>query len=215
MVRMGAQDVTSEDEVGGNSRPLPGRYHATINGVKFLAKDGQGKNEEVPEDEAEKIVVTFEVLAGTVPGQDGREIQEYFAVTDKAIARLKRLALCVGILKPQEAEKDVQFSQAQDRQLVIEIEENSYEKDGKTIDGVRVAFMGMWSVFNQAVSDVPKNKDILKMVKEDGSVDVSTSKPSKQSKPSAEDEFDASGSQSEGETVTAGGGSDDDKWSDL
>lgn len=58
MVCLGAKNVQSEDDIQGNARPLPGRYHVIVKEVdESLEK-------------IEKIIVEFEVLAGTTPGQD-------------------------------------------------------------------------------------------------------------------------------------------------
>ena len=145
MVRIGANNVKSEDDISGFQRPLPGRYHVVV------------KHVDESFEKFDKIVVDFEVLAGTVPDQQGRELPEFFACTDKAIPRLQRLALCVGLLKPGQPEADVEFADAIGRDLVIEVEENNYKtKEGKEVNSVRVGYLGMWSTANEAVKDVPK-----------------------------------------------------------
>jgi hypothetical protein len=145
MVRMGAKDVKSEDDVSGFQRPLPGRYHVVVKHVDESFK------------KFDKIIVDFEVLAGTVPDMQGRELSEFFAVTDKAIPRLQRLALCLRLLQPGEPDRDVEFANGVGRDLVIEIEENNYkDKNGKEVNGVRVGYLGMWSTINATVADVPK-----------------------------------------------------------
>lgn len=166
MVKMGSQNVQSEDDIQGDARPLPGQYHAVVKDVKYMCKGEDKKHYEVDETDetAEKVVVTFEVLAGTIPGQAGRAIDEFFALTERAISRLQRFALCVGLLQPGEGEKEVLFSQSIGRQLVIEVEENNWEKDGRTINGVRIGYLGMWSLGNKAVADIPKDPDALKLV---------------------------------------------------
>lgn len=159
MVRMGAKTVQSEDDIQGNARPLPGRYHAIV------------KHADDSFEKFDKVIVEFQVLAGTTPGQEDRCISEFFATTEKAMPRLQRLALCTGLLNPGEEEKDISFSEAEGRQLVIEVEENRYEKDDgnggkKTVEGVRVGFLGMWSLNNKAVEDVPKNQEAIKLLAE-------------------------------------------------
>jgi hypothetical protein len=145
MVRIGAQQVKSEDDISGFQRPLPGRYHVVV------------KHVDETFEKFDKVVVDFEVLAGTVPDQQGRELPEFFACTEKAIPRLQRLALCVGLFQPGEPDRDVEFADAVGRDLVIEVEENNYKyKTGKEVNTVRVGFLGMWSTGNEAVADVPK-----------------------------------------------------------
>ena len=150
MVRIGANNVKSEDDISGYQKPLPGRYHVVV------------KHVDESFERFDKIVVDFEVLAGTVPDQQGRELSEFFACTDKAIPRLQRLALCVGLLQPGEPEADVEFTDAVGRDLVIEVEAGEYEKvqDGKKVKKEKTAltYLGMWSTANEAVKDVPKGK---------------------------------------------------------
>lgn len=147
-----AGGVQNESEFGGSQRPLPGRYHVAVK----RADDSMEKSD--------KVVVEFEVLAGTTPGQERRTHTEWYAVTDKALPRLTRLALACGLLRPGER-KGVDFAEAEGRQLVIEIEENDYtDKDGNEKKGVRVTWMGMWSLSNPDVADVPKNAAAAKLV---------------------------------------------------
>lgn len=145
MVYLGAKNVQSEDDIQGNARPLPGRYHVIV------------KEVDESMEKVDKIIIEFEVLAGTTPGQEGRVVTEYFAITEKAISRLTRLALVLGLLKPGEEDRDVAFSESVGRDLVIEVEPNEYtNKDGKEVKTVRVTYLGFWSTGNEAVADVPK-----------------------------------------------------------
>jgi len=151
MVRLNAAAVKSEDDVSGFQKPLPGRYHVAV------------KHVDESFEKFDKVLIDFEVLAGTVPDQAGRELTEFFSVTEKALPRLQRLALCIGLLQPGEADKEIDFTAAIGSQLVIEIEENKYtdRKTGKEVEGVRVAYLGMWSLNNAAVADVPKAADVM------------------------------------------------------
>ena len=147
MVRIGAQQVKSEDDISGYQKPLPGRYHVVV------------KHVDESFEKFDKVIIDFEVLAGTVPGMEGREVTEFFACSEKALPRLQRLALCLGLLTPGEADKDVEFGDGVGRDLVIEVEENKYtDKQGKEVNGVRIGYLGMWSTGNEAVADVPKGK---------------------------------------------------------
>lgn len=149
MVSLGAKDIQSEDDISGGNRPLPGRYHLNVKEVDETM------------DKFDKVIVEFEVLAGTTPGQEGRTFQEYFALTEKAIPRLQRLAIVLGLIKPGDPETDVSFSVGIGRQLVGEVEENDYEKDGQKKKGVRLGYLNYWSIGNKAVDDVPLNRDAL------------------------------------------------------
>lgn len=154
-VKLGAKNVQSEDDLGGN-RPLPGRYHVMVQ----HADDSMEK--------MDKVIVEFQVLAGTTPGQEGKTATEMFALTDKAIQRLQRLAMCTGLLKPGDEDHEIDFAAAEGRQLVIELAERSYEKDGQKKTIVALTFNGMWSLNNQAVADVPKNLDAIRLMQESG-----------------------------------------------
>jgi hypothetical protein len=144
---MNAANVKSEDDISGFQKPLPGRYHVVV------------KHVDESFEKFDKVLVDFEVLTGTVPDMQGRELTEFYSCTEKSIPRLQRLALCLGLLAPGEPDKDVEFADAVGRDLVIEVEENKYpDKNGKTIDGVRVGYLGMWSTGNEAVAEVPKAK---------------------------------------------------------
>ena len=150
MVMLGATNVQSEDDIQGNARPLPGRYHAIV------------KEVDESMEKIDKIIVEFEVLAGTTPGQEGTVVTEYFAVTEKAIPRLKRLALSLGLLRPGEPERDINFSDAIGKDLVIEVEPNEYtNKAGKEVKTVRLTYLGFWSTGNEAVADVPKDTEAV------------------------------------------------------
>jgi len=149
---LSAKGVKSESEVAGGQKPVKGRYLAMVKAVDETME------------KKDQINVDFEVLAGNVPDQRGRILTEYFAVSDKALPRLTRLALCTGILKPDE-DKDVTFADALGRVLFIEVEEHSYKnKDGEMVNTVRVSFGGMWSVSNPDVADLHKVPDIAAMV---------------------------------------------------
>jgi hypothetical protein len=139
--------MQSEDDAAKRSiPPAPGRYHAVITNVdESLEK-------------VDKVIVTFQVIAGNKEGQEGLEIAEFFPVKGKVINRLQRLALVTGLLKPDEEEREVEFSAAVGNDLIIEVEENEYEKDGQTKKNMRISYAGMWSVGNKEVKDVPMGR---------------------------------------------------------
>lgn len=147
MVALGAQGIKSEDDVAGFEKPKPGRYHVFV--------------QDVEEEKTNKVIVDFEILEGTVPDQKGRRVREYFATSEKALPRLQRLALVLGLLKPGAPETDIVFTRGIRKQLVVEVEDNEYEKEGKTVKGVRIKYLGMWSLGNKEVADVPKDKDAI------------------------------------------------------
>ena len=152
MVKMGATDVRSEDDVQGTKFPKPGRYHVVVQRVDESFE------------KSDKIIVTFAVLAGTLPGQEDSEITEWFSTNEKALPRVKRFALADCVLKPGDEEREVTFAAAKGRDLVVEVEENFYTtKGGVAKKGVRIPWVSFWSTQNPAVADVPKNEDALKL----------------------------------------------------
>ena len=151
MVQMAATGIESEDDVQGTPTPKPGRYHAVI------------KEVDESYERFDKVIIEFEILGGTVPAQEGSTLSEFFSVTPNSVPRLKRLAIVLGLLTPGEGEKDIEFAPAIGRQLVIEVEDNQYEKNGVTKKTRRMTFYGCWSLDNPAVADVPKNAEAMKL----------------------------------------------------
>lgn len=151
-ISLSAKGVKSESDLG-MSKPEKGRYLMMIKEVDETME------------KKDQVIVDFEVLAGNVPGQKGRVLTEYYGVSDKALPRLTRLALCVGLLQPDEV-KDVTFASGKGRVLFVEVEPHSYEKDGKKTDTVRVSFMGMWSVGNPDVADLLQVDEIAAKINE-------------------------------------------------
>jgi len=146
-VNLSAKGAKTESDVG-SGKPLAGRYLAM---VKTVDETMEVKDQ---------VIVDFEVLAGNVPDQKGRILTEYFSVSDKALPRLTRLAMCLGLLRPDEV-ADVSFTQGIGRVLFIEIEGHSYENKEKIkVETVRVSFSGMWSVGNPDVADLHQVPEI-------------------------------------------------------
>ena len=202
MVKLGAKTIQSEDDIQGNSRPLPGRYHAVIKDVLYQCKSAEEKWVEIDESEsdaAQRIRFAFEVLNGTVPGQEGREVEDDFYLSEKAIQRLQRLALCVNLIDPGAEESEILFSESVGRQLVIEVDEEPYKDKATGVEKkkTKLTFLGMWSLSNKAVEDVPKNQDAIKLLNE---ATGATPRSQQKTEPVAA-------------TATAGGSGD--KWADL
>lgn len=147
--QMDASGDESYKSVGGSFVPLPaGRYHAEIVEV-----------DESFQKHSDKVPITFEVIAGTNPGFEGRKHTERFATSEAAMDRLKRLALVVGLLKPGEV-KEVSFSQAVGASLVIEMVPHSYksEKTGNMVETTQLGFGTFWPLDDEEVKDVPRGK---------------------------------------------------------
>ena len=151
MVRLGAKGIQSEDDLQGNMKPLPGRYHAVVKSVDDTFE------------KVDKVIIGFEVITGTTPGQAGREISVFIRTNETETPRLTRFALVTGLLRPGEPEREVLFDEAVGKHLVIEVEENNYtNRDGKEVNTVQVSWFGFWSLGNNQVSDVPKDMAAVK-----------------------------------------------------
>jgi hypothetical protein len=153
MVRLNNKGKQTIDDFGANN-PAPGLYHAYI-------KDVDESEERFPA----KVVVEFEVLAGSTPGQAEKTHTEFFSLSEKALPRLQRLAMATGLIGPDE-EKDVSFNDAVGKDCVVEVEEQMYEGKKRS----RLTFMGIWNTDHPKVRDVPKGKE-FRYTKEDAAAD--------------------------------------------
>ena len=139
-----AQEAQSENDIAGG-RPEPGRYH-----VQILDADETC-------DKYDAILIQFEILAGNRDGQEKKTITEKFWLSEKARDRLHRLLLCLKI-RPVGV---VDMALTVGRQMIIEIEAKPYvdKTTGEDKVGIQVSYMGLWSVGNAEVADVPKNAE--------------------------------------------------------
>jgi hypothetical protein len=152
---------TSEDEVKGKPRPLPGTYHFNINHVN----DSCAKKDGSP---LAAVVVALEVLAGSPPGQEGKtysywiNLDENCEPTPEAIERWSRLCLACGVAVNED--RDVPGSELEGCQVIAKVEESI--KDGKVYMNIAEYGMGIWGVDNPAVASVPKNLEAIRIWKE-------------------------------------------------
>lgn len=137
--------------MGGFKNVPPGRYHVSVQKIEVQ-----------PEKHRSSIVVDVEILKGTVPGQEGNtakcflwydpDNEKWQKFGEERVSRFFWAAGLVG----DNAEADVNPTDATGRQLVIEIEEKT--EDGKT----RVGYQGScWPLEHSDVSDVPKDEKAL------------------------------------------------------
>jgi len=128
----------SEDDAR-RDEPKPGQYHVRITGFNDTFE------------KVDKIIVTMEVLAGTVPGQESKEHTEFFPTTDAAMPRLNLLGMVTGVVPPGQR-GTLDEANMVGRQLVIVLEQR--ERDGKSY--TNITWDGMYSLTNPAVATVPK-----------------------------------------------------------
>jgi hypothetical protein len=155
MVVLNAQNAKSESDIQGDMPPLAGRYHVVCTKVDDSLEH------------SDNYVFDFRVLAGTMPGQEGCVAKAFFMPKDDGIPKLVRLALAVGLLRPGETGRDVDFQDAVGRQLMIGVEEYTSKKGNK---GASVGNYGMdtWSLSNSEVADVPKDPRAVQYAQQNG-----------------------------------------------
>jgi hypothetical protein len=156
-------DIGSEDDLKGQNAPLAGRYHVVVHEIDDTFE------------RYDKLIVTFKVLAGTTPEQEGKTHREFFSMSEKAMVRVKKLCLVTGVIKPG-VKAEVDFRDLIGRQLVIELVDHEYEdRDGNKKETVQIAFLGMWSLSHADASDVPKDTEAIAAMKSGATTSTTTS----------------------------------------
>lgn len=146
MVALNTQGKKSVDDFG--NRPLPGRYHVAVKAV-----------DEAKADYPDTAIAEFEILSGTVPGQVKKTISLFLGKKeDWQLERIARFAMSVGLIGPNEV-KEVNLQDAVGRQLVIEVEDYTNKKEGKTYR--QVSRDGVWPIGHEATKDVPLDQQML------------------------------------------------------
>lgn len=112
------------DSIGGYDRVQAGDYFA-----KIVKVDEES-------DQKGKMIVDFEILSGTNPGQESKVLRLYFEKSNSkmAVRKLTALAIACGItsldaLKKAKAENkgvDLQFPLCQDKYVCLVLEDNTY-----------------------------------------------------------------------------------------
>lgn len=156
MVQCNAGNAQTSDDFRGGGRPLPGRYHAIVNSGTEINSQDKG----TPGTEIE-----FQILAGTVPGQEGTTLPETFWHTPKALDRLLAFAMACGALRPGE-NKDLTGPDYNGLQLVVEVGVRKYEVDGVKKETVEITYNGFWEVGHPEVKDVPKDQSALQQMQQ-------------------------------------------------
>jgi hypothetical protein len=149
-VRMNSTGVKNESDVTGFRPPAPGRYHAVVKYVddSFAKTYGEKNNQ--------ALIVEFQILAGTVPGQENLTHKEMMFLRDGGPTdQHLRFALVTGLMQAG-TEADVNFQNAVGRQLIIALEKNTSKKDSKEYTNLAEYGMAMWGLNNPEVKDVPR-----------------------------------------------------------
>lgn len=162
MAREEMLDDVDLDNIGGFDRVEPGSYHMLIIGVN---EDGGRKGE---------MIVDFEVLRGTTPGQEGKVYRESFSWSIEraknggpGMPTRKRLALALatGLItkdggnscKAAGKPATIDYTAAMQRQVVINIEAGEY--NGKPT--ARLAFDEIYAPGDKRCRHVPLVKAML------------------------------------------------------
>ena len=132
--------------------PAPGRYHVAV--VKVDEDGGTDGS----------MIVDFEVLAGTVPGQEGKSQREYFQKTKAAMGRIHGLAVALGMVTKEQlmqakatgANLLYEFENQVGKQLHLDLQESTY--NGKT--RVKADFR-IYKIDDPKCANWPRNAGML------------------------------------------------------
>ena len=143
------------DKMEGFDNPQPGKAHFEVTRVdeNAVSKKGQPQME-----------VDLEVLAHTIPDQEGKNQREFFTWTADAEKRALQFAVAVGLTTVEElkAKKDagenpvIDFNLAVGRQLLGELREEEYQGQKNIKLGFR-----MFHVDSPKHKDYPRNQGKL------------------------------------------------------
>lgn len=143
-MRMNSTGVKNENDVHGFRSPAPGRYHVVVRNVDESLARGDW------------ISVEFEILAGTVPGQEHMtHTENMFLREGEGTDQHLRFALVCGLIAPG-TEADVNLQHAVGRQLIIGLDKRKSKKDDKEYTNLAEYGMAMWGLQNPEVADVPR-----------------------------------------------------------
>lgn len=151
----------SEKDLGGDRPEGEGRFHVMVKNAEqkhYPAKPAEGKEAQ------DKWIVDFEILAGTLPGQEGKVHKEHYSLSANAIDKAMRLAFMGGLLKPGE-KKELHVGNLVGHQLIIELVKGkdwTNNKGEKQEGNLQIAFpgsksMGVWRLDDPDVAAVPRN----------------------------------------------------------
>lgn len=143
-MHMNSTGVTNENDIHGFRSPQPGRYLAVVKNVDESYSKGDW------------IGVEFEILAGTVPGQEGMKHTENMFLRDGGASdQHVRFAIVTGLLQAG-TEAEVNLQNAVGRQLIIGLEKRKSKNNDKEYTNIGDYGMAMWSLTNPEVADVPR-----------------------------------------------------------
>jgi hypothetical protein len=161
-MKVDTQQYQNESDVKGKPKPVVGKYHVLIT----HAKD--------PTDKFFAVVLECEVLAGTVPGQEGKAVTVFLNMSDAGeetaeyCAKCSRWCMAAGLIGGGQAEREISATELEGCQVVIEVIEFKSKKMASGKDtGIGEFGLAVWSVDNPEVASVPKNLDAIRLWNED------------------------------------------------
>jgi hypothetical protein len=146
-------DFENCDPENLNDRPMPGKYHVLL--------------QSVDENDPKIVAVDYEILSGTVNGQEGRTGRERIFRHEKdsmsVSKRLVMFALASGLTsldamvqaKQGGKKMAIDLQQAEGRQICVEL-----MKD-KTGQFTNWSYRGIWACDAPESADIPKNEGML------------------------------------------------------
>lgn len=169
------------DQCDSGGMPEPGVYHVRL--IKVESRDEPGKT---PSEN-----LTFQILAGTVAGQSGKQITEYLRLqgsdnekSRKVIQRAMGWGKRLGVYTLADAKvlAPIEYERALQKEFIIEIEEHSYEdsKTGEQKTNVRISYMGVWGLDHPDAPECPRfGKEAAKKPATTAGVTAARAEPTK------------------------------------
>lgn len=149
-------DEVDVDSVGGFDRVQPGAFFAKIVGV----------DEE--SDQKGKMIVDFEILSGTIPGQEGKIHREWFDKSNQkmAIRKLTALAIACGLTTVDQLKKlksegkpfSADYQKCNGKLVCLLLEENDY--NGKI--STRLSWDSIYLPLDKRAAHIPLHAGMLK-----------------------------------------------------
>lgn len=158
MVQLGApQNFDQSKEELHNAPKGGGTYHLAVNNAEQVTSGKKG---------TPGWKMTFEVLAGTIPGQEGKKFDETFWVTDGTVARMNVFIGATGAIPAgQSADDTIAMPAAVGRQFIGATEEEKYKTDaGKEGVKTKLTYDGMWPIGHKDVANIPVNQDAIRLL---------------------------------------------------
>jgi hypothetical protein len=163
-MKVNTQNYQTESDVKGTDRvAVPGFFHCNMVGANDsrVKKDGSPLN---------ATIFEGEVLAGTVPGQEGKKVVLYYSLgengeeNDEYTGKVSRLAMACKLIGGGQPDRNLQAEDFDGSQFVVRIDE--FTSKGKKGHSVGDFGLAVWGVDNPEVASVPKNLEAIRLWKE-------------------------------------------------